>query len=121
MPFHMGVFGSGRVFLTPPASVPDGTQAYVYMLGEGEDAVSFYRRLVLIEPEDARLYTLLGRAQLESGRLADAEASLSRAVQLDFGYAEAHFHLGRCYTAQGQRDSAASSFHKAAASSGAFI
>lgn len=114
MPFHMGVFGSGRVYLTPPASVPDGTQAYVYMLGEGEDAVSFYRRLVLIEPEDARLYNLLGRAQLESGRLADAEASLNRAVQLDFGYAEAHFNLGRCFTAQGQRNSAASSFHKAA-------
>ncbi|GAB4574237.1 MAG: hypothetical protein Kow0077_19750 [Anaerolineae bacterium] len=114
MPFHTGVFGNGTIYLTPPANVPDGTRAYVYILGPGEDPVSFYRRLVLLEPEDARLYNQLGMAQLEAGKLADAQASLSRAIQLDYGFAEAHFNLGRCYEHEGQRDSARQSYHAAA-------
>lgn len=114
MPFHTGVFGNGTIYLTPPAHVPDGTQAYVYILGPGEDPVSFYRRLVLLEPEDARLYNQLGMAQLEAGRLADAQASLSRAIQLDFGFADAHFNLGRCYEQENQRDSAGQSYKAAA-------
>ena len=113
MPFHIGVFGNGAVYLTPPANVPNGTRAYVYILGEGEDPISFYR-LVMIEPDDARLYNQLGLAQMQAGRLADAEASLSRAVELDFGFAEAHYNLGRCYEQQGQLDSAALAYRKAA-------
>ena len=114
MPFHIGVFGNGAVYLTPPANVPNGTRAYVYILGEGEDPISFYRRLVMIEPDDARLYNQLGLAQMQAGRLADAEASLSRAVELDFSFAEAHYNLGRCYEQQGQLDSAALAYRKAA-------
>ncbi len=114
MPFHTGVFGNGTIYLTPPATVPDGTRAYVYILGPGEDPVSFYRRLVLLEPEDARLYNQLGMAQFEAGRLADAQASLSRAIQLDYGFADAHFNLGRCYEREGQRDSARQSYAAAA-------
>jgi tetratricopeptide (TPR) repeat protein len=114
MPFHTGVFGNGTIYLTPPADVPNGTRAYVYILGKGEDPVSFYRRLVMLEPEDARLYTQLGRAQIDAGRLADAEASLSRAISLDYGYAEAHFNLGRCYERQGQLDSAVHAYQAAA-------
>lgn len=114
MPFHTGVFGNGTIYLTPPATVPDGTRAYVYILGPGEDPVSFYRRLVLLEPEDARLYNQLGMAQLDVGRLADAQASLNRAIQLDFSFADAHFNLGRCYEREGQRDSARQSFQAAA-------
>ncbi|MBN2471730.1 MAG: tetratricopeptide repeat protein [Anaerolineae bacterium] len=114
MPFHTGVFGNGTIYLTPPANVPDGTRAYVYILGPGEDPVSFYRRLVLLEPEDARLYNQLGMAQIEASRLADAQASLSRAIQLDFGFADAHFNLGRCYEQEGQRDSARQSYMAAA-------
>ena len=113
MPFHTGVFGNGTIYLTPPAKVPDGTRAYVYILGQDEDPVSFYRRLVLLEPEDATLYTQLGTAQFNAGKLIDAEASLSRAVQLDFGFAEAHLNLGRCYEAQGQLESAAHSYRAA--------
>jgi|GEM_PF-4231690 len=112
MPFHVGVFGNGAVYLTPPANVPDGTRAYVYILA-GEDPVSFYRRLVLIEPEDARLYLQLGLAQLEVGRLADAEAAFQRAISLDFGFADAHLALGRCYEQQGQLDSALLAYRKA--------
>lgn len=114
MPFHTGVFGNGVVYLTPPANVPNGTRAYVYILAEGEDPVSFYRRLVLIEPEDARLYNQLGLAQMEAGRLADAEASFQRAVSLDFGSAEAHLNLGRCQEAQGELEVAALAYRKAA-------
>lgn len=114
MPFHTGVFGNGTIYLTPPANVPNGTRAYVYILGQDEDPASFYRRLVMLEPEDASLYTQLGLAQLNAGRLADAEASLNRAVQLDFGYAEAHFNLGRCYERQEQFDSARQSYQAAA-------
>jgi tetratricopeptide (TPR) repeat protein len=113
MPFHIGVFGNGSVYLTPPADVPNGTRAYVYILAEGEDPISFYRRLVMIEPQDPRLYTQLGLAQMAAGRLADAEASLSRATQLDFAFAEAHFNLGRCYEKQGQLDSAAHAYRAA--------
>ncbi len=114
MPFHIGVFGNGTVYLTPPADVPNGTRAYVYILAEGEDPVSFYRRLVLIEPEDARLYNQLGLAQVEADRLADAEASLNRAIQLDFGFADAHLNLGRCYERQRQMDSALHAYQAAA-------
>jgi tetratricopeptide (TPR) repeat protein len=114
MPFHTGVFGNGVIYLTPPAAVPNGTQAYVYILGPGEDPVSFYRRLVLLEPQDARLYNQLGLAQLEAGKLADAQASLSRAVQLDFASADAHFNLGRCYERERQLDSALQSYQAAA-------
>jgi len=114
MPFLSGVFGNGVVYLTPPASLPNGTRAYVYLLAEGEEPVSFYRRLVMIDPTDPRLYNHLGRAQFEAGTLDDAEASLNRAIQLDFSFAEAHFNLGRCLEAQGQAAAALSSFHKAA-------
>lgn len=114
MPFHFGVFGNGSVYLTPPADVANGTRAYVYILAEGEDPVSFYRRLVLIEPEDARLYNQLGLAQLEANRLADAEASLSRAIQLDYGFADVHLNLGRCYERQRQLDSALHAYRAAA-------
>lgn len=113
MPFHIGVFGNGAVYLTPPAAVPNGTRAYVYILAEDEDPIAFYRRLVMIEPQDARLYHQLGLAQMEAGRLADAEASLSRAVSLDFAFAEAHFSLGRCYERQNQPDSAAHAYRAA--------
>jgi Flp pilus assembly protein TadD len=113
MPFHTGVFGNGTIYLTPPADVPNGTRAYVYILSPDEDPVSFYRRLVLLEPEDARLYNQLGLAQIEAGKLVDAEASLNRAVQLDFGFAEAHFNLGRCYARQGQLDSAQHAYRAA--------
>ncbi len=114
MPFHIGVFGNGTVYLTPPAAVPDGTRAYVYILASGEDPIAFYRRLVLIEPADARLYNQLGLAQLEAGRLADAEASLNRAIQLDFGFAEAHLNLGRCHQQAGQIDAALHAYRAAA-------
>ncbi len=113
MPFHIGVFGNGTVYLTPPADVPNGTRAYVYILGQNEDPSSFYRRLVMIEPEDARLYNQLGMAQMDAGRMADAEASLSRAVSLDFGFAEAHYNMGLLYERQEQRDSALSAYQKA--------
>lgn len=113
MPFHTGVFGNGTIYLTPPATVPNGTRAYVYILGQDEDPVSFYRRLVLLEPEDATLYTQLGTAQFNAGKLIDAEASLSRAVQLDYGFAAAHLNLGRCYDAQNQLESAAHSYRAA--------
>ncbi len=114
MPFHTGVFGNGTIYLTPPARVPDGTRAYVYILDPHEDPISFYRRLVLLEPQDARLYNQLGLAQLQAGRVADAEASLGRAVQLDYGFAEGHLNLGRCYEMQGQLDSAAAAYRAAA-------
>lgn len=114
MPFHMGVFGNGAVYLTPPADVTNGTRAYVYILGDDEDPVSFYRRLVLIEPEDARLYNHLGLAQFEAGRLADAEASFNRAISLDFTFAEAHRNLGRCYARDQQPDAARLAYQKAA-------
>jgi tetratricopeptide (TPR) repeat protein len=114
MPFHTGVFGNGTIYLTPPADVPNGTRAYVYILGKDEDPVSFYRRLVMLEPEDARLYTHLGRVQTDAGRLADAEASLSRAISLDYSYADAHFNLARCYDKQGQMDSAINTYRAAA-------
>ncbi len=114
MPFHTGVFGNGAIYLTPPADVPDGTRAYVYILAPGEDPVSFYRRLVLLEPEDARLYNQLGLAQLEAGKLADARASLSRAIQLDFSFAEAHANLGRCWEREGQLQAARQAYRAAA-------
>ncbi len=114
MPFHIGVFGNGAIYLTPPADVPDGTRAYVYILAPGEDPVSFYRRLVLLEPEDARLYNQLGLAQLEAGKLADARASLNRAIQLDFGFAEAHANLGRCWEREGQLEAARNAYRAAA-------
>lgn len=114
MPFHTGVFGGGAIYLTPPAAVPDGTRAYVYFLAPGEDPVSFYRRLVLLEPEDARLYNQLGLAQMEAGKLADAHASLSRAVQLDFSFAEAHANLGRCCEREGQPEAALHAYRAAA-------
>ena len=114
MPFHTGVFGNGAVYLTPPADVPDGTRAYVYLLAADEDRIAFYRRLVMIEPDDARLYNQLALAQIEADKLVDAEASLRRAVSLDFGFAEAHFNLGQLYVRQEQMDSAIHAFRKAA-------
>lgn len=113
MPFHTGVFGNGTIYLTPPAKVPDGTRAYVYLMAEDEDPVSFYRRLVIVEPEDARLYNQLGLAQSEVGKLEDAEASFTRAASLDFTFAEAHFNLGRVLIRKKNMDGAVDAFHKA--------
>ncbi|MSO81944.1 MAG: tetratricopeptide repeat protein [Acidobacteria bacterium] len=53
-----------------------------------------------IVPESAELHNLLGIARASAGRLDEAVAEFSRAVDLDPGNAPAHWHLGAALASQ---------------------
>ncbi|MDI6771181.1 MAG: tetratricopeptide repeat protein [bacterium] len=76
----------------------------------------FGRALTLLRPHGGResvLYAYLGRALLEKGTLAEAQAALQIAITRRDWFPDGHFWLGRVYYARGQTVLAIESWRRA--------
>ena len=81
--------------------------AHARRLAEGDGRViagSAY--LGMIVPESAELHNVLGIARAADGRLDEAVAEFSRALDLDPGSAAAHWHLGAALASQNKGEEA---------------
>ena len=59
-----------------------------------EEALANFRRAIDINPHDAEYFDLLGNAHSELGQKSEARAALERSIEVDPGYALAHYDLG---------------------------
>ncbi len=80
--------------------------------GQLSKAEAHLKQALAIE-ENAQTYSLLGAVAYERGRLADAVASLEKAVRFDPEDEEALYHLGLCYLDRGWTQKAAERFRAA--------
>ncbi|MBV6395924.1 MAG: hypothetical protein HFACDABA_01512 [Anaerolineales bacterium] len=72
-----------------------------YTFQTAEVGVAAAHQVVLLAPDDAASYDLLGWLYLSSGLHAEAEAALQHALALDANLAAAHLHLGMLYLQRG--------------------
>jgi Tfp pilus assembly protein PilF len=63
--------------------------------------------------EDAQAYIVDAQADMDAGRLADAERKLQASLRLDDRSAQAHYLLGNVYARQEQHDKAEQSYLRA--------
>jgi len=63
---------------------------------EFDESIARYKQAVAIKPDYAVAHNSLGLALALAGRLAEAEQSCRRAIELDAGFAEAHRNLAIC-------------------------
>jgi chemotaxis protein methyltransferase CheR len=81
--------------------------------GEWTAAVEACERALRRYPLDPALYYARALISEHIGEPAAAEEALGRAIYLDRNFALAHYHLGRCQVARGERKAAARSFANA--------
>lgn len=74
--------------------------------GEPDKAAAVLRSVVKQHPEAARAWFELGKAELQLGRLNDAESSLKNALIARPAYREAHLLLSKVYTRLGKPEQA---------------
>ena len=74
--------------------------------GEWEAAVAGWRKVLEIEPENAKAHNNLAAALLQQGALDDAIAHFRRATQIKPGFDRAHFNLGIALYQKGDLDQA---------------
>lgn len=72
-----------------------------YTFQTAEVGVDAAHQVVLLSPDDAASYDLLGWLYLSSGLLTEAETSLQRALDMDPNLASAHLHLAMFYLQRG--------------------
>lgn len=65
-------------------------------MGHDSEALERYREYLKLDDRAPRVLYKLALAQMETGQVAAAEASLGRALELDDRFAEAHYLLGVC-------------------------
>jgi len=70
-------------------------------MGQKDRAIAYYENAVAIDPLDAREFNLLGQALYLSGRFADAQIVLRKALMLDRGQAFSHWMLAHIALDQG--------------------
>jgi WD40 repeat protein/serine/threonine protein kinase/cytochrome c-type biogenesis protein CcmH/NrfG len=84
--------------------------------GKVEDAVAAYRKAAQLSTDKAqaaRLHVNLGSLVATTRRLAEAEESFRKAVELQPNLVEAHFSLALCLGQQGKTKDAIATFRKA--------
>ena len=72
-----------------------------YSFQTAEVGLPAAHQVVLLAPDEAASYDLLGWLYLSSGLQPEAEASLQRALIMDPGLASAHLHLAMLYIQRG--------------------
>ena len=82
---------------------------------EYAEAISVLTKASTIDPKNARVWSALGRAQLELGQMSVAEVNLRHAVALDDSNAFAHNNLGVLLQRIGKKDEARAEFKTALA------
>lgn len=62
-----------------------------------EQAITYFRRLLIVQPDNAHAQTDIGIAHMELSRYIEAEAALFKALESDPNYVHAHYTLGFVY------------------------
>lgn len=86
-----------------------------YLRHRYEEAASAFRELLRGDPSNAAAWSFYGMSLAHLGRAADAEAALSKAVELAPQNAEAWFHLGVARGLREEWTDAASAYRRAVA------
>jgi tetratricopeptide (TPR) repeat protein len=84
-----------------------------FVLREVDRTVAIYRELAARNPQDARAWLALGRAQEAAGLRGDARASYSQALAVDPQNAAAWLRLGSVESLEARRDEAVAAFREA--------
>jgi Flp pilus assembly protein TadD len=88
---------------------------HYFLRGEYETAVKIFQEIARDDPTHARVWQYYGMTLAHLGQGAQAEAALSRAVQLAPQNAQAWFHLGVARALREEWPDAASAYQKAVA------
>lgn len=83
----------------------DRLGAALFKLKRYGDAITVFQQLALYRP-DARTYSLLGEALLETGNFTDSIDALNSALGFDPENEKTRFDLGRAYLKKGEREMA---------------
>jgi len=81
--------------------------------GRVEEALTYSRKALEIEPDFAEAYNNLGTALGQCGRFDEAITCLRRALEIKPDFAEAHNNLGNALAGRGQMDEAIAHYRKA--------
>jgi len=93
--------------ITPQATAPMIQLALLFAdNGEQEEALTFGRQAVSLEPSNARSHYALGRALLASDKWADSTAEFEKAKALAPNASKIRFQLARTYRKLGRPDDA---------------
>jgi tetratricopeptide (TPR) repeat protein len=91
-----------------------GTRGEEYRLdGQPEEALSYFHRALVLEPNLAGVYASRGQVHQYAERLEEALADLNRAIELDPKYAWAYTNRGRIHRYQGRIEEALADFDRA--------
>ena len=87
-----------------------GLAASTAQLGDLKTALEYTRKALEIEPNNAKIYNLLGALQMAGAssldHLDEAETSLKRAISLDSDLVASHMNLARLYVSMKKLDMA---------------
>jgi protein O-GlcNAc transferase len=84
-----------------------------FQAGELNSARDLYKRVLELDPANARAYYMLSGLAVQEGDIASAIGLTQRAIALQPGVAEFHFSLGGVYVSVGRVDEAAASYQEA--------
>lgn len=112
--------GQARIYEQILNENPDNVAAInnlAYLLADKlnrpKEALKYAERAREMIGPDPNVLDTLGWVRFQNGDMTGAESALRESVQLDDGNIPAHYHLGRLYAKQGQRDRARQSYDKA--------
>lgn len=87
----------------------------LYKEGQLEQALEAYEAITAAEPSNAWAYSRVGAIMAQWERVDEAEAALSRAIELDRKLAQAHSNLGNIYYVRGDYEGALRKYQDAIA------
>lgn len=77
--------------------------AQVYsMLGQDEEAITYYKKAMQMDPHYSEYYNEVGNILQRSGRFEEAEAMYDRAIEYSPPYPEVYFNKGVCRMSTGR-------------------
>jgi len=88
--------------------------AYI-IKGMVDEAISEYKKILVLKPHDAEAHNNLGAAYFKQGRLDEAIAEYKRAIAIDSNHEKAYYNLGAAYAKKGKLDEAIAEYKKAIA------
>lgn len=82
------------------------------MLGNAEETIEIYGKLLLLNPKHAEAYNNLGKIFYDKGDFSTAQANYQRAVEIEPEFADAHYNLGNSHRRTGDLRKAITSYEK---------
>lgn len=84
----------------------------LHQTGHIEDAEKLYHEILQRQPDHEEATHLLGLIKFQQGDYPEAIALITRAVEIDPGFAAAHYNLGRCHEQIDENEKAVQSYTK---------